>query len=199
MTSTSSLQSVARLSMASRLRNLYFVRAAFSALWVTLMLLVGIRTPQIGALLVVLYPAWDVLATAVEIRMQGRAPVQLAQYLNVASSILATIGFGVALNTGQVPLLIMLFGIWAVVTGLIQLGVGIARRRALGGQWAIIVSGAQSSIAGIFFIMMANTPTLGLSSLAGYSAVGAIYFLVSAIRLTLHPATQHRAHPGETL
>lgn len=185
MTSTSASQSFVQASQAGQgLRNLYFVRALFSAIWVTSMFLVGISKPEIGAWLLVIYPAWDVLATLVELRVQTDTRAQFAHYLNLASSLLATIGFALALNS-DISTRIILFGIWALVAGLIQLFVGLARRRQLSGQWPIIVSGAQSSLAGIAFILMAGSPDMGLGSLAGYSAVGAVYFLISAIRMTL--------------
>src|SRR5215213_11590654 len=161
------------------LRNLYFIRAVFSILWVTAMFLVGIPTPQIGAFLLVIYPAWDAIATFIDIRAQRDTHVQIAQYLNAVSSTLATVALGIARNS-NLSSMIIIFGIWALLAGLIQLFVGLNRRRELGGQWAMILSGAQSGIAGVAFIIMANTPSMGLSSLAGYSAFGAFYFLVSA-------------------
>lgn len=185
MASTVSSQPLPKVLQAGQgLRNLYFVRALFSAVWVTSMFLVGIPKPEIGAWLLVVYPAWDVLATLVELRVQADTRAQFAHYLNLASSLLATIGFGLALQS-ELSTRIILFGIWALVAGLIQLAVGLMRRRQLSGQWPIIASGAQSSLAGIAFILIAHSPTMGLASLAGYSAVGAIYFLISAIRMTL--------------
>lgn len=174
------------------LRNLYFVRAVFSAIWVTLMFMVGARTPQVGAWLLVIYPAWDVLATLIELRVQADTRAQLAFYLNIASSVLATIAFGAAVYA-DIPLRIILFGIWALVAGLIQLAVGLIRRRQMSGQWPIILSGAQSSLAGIAFILMAHSADMGIQRLAGYSAVGAVYFLISAIRLTLQVRSVARA------
>jgi len=186
MASTVSAHASAPAQKLRMLRNLYFVRAVFSILWVTALFLVGIPTPQIGAFLLVIYPAWDAIATLIDIRAQRDAHVQTAQYLNVVSSTLATVALGIALNS-NLSRMIIIFGIWALLAGLIQLFVGLNRRRELGGQWAMIVSGAQSGIAGVAFIIMANMPSMGLSSLAGYSAFGACYFLISAIRLTLHP------------
>ncbi|HYF63355.1 MAG TPA: hypothetical protein VD886_11110 [Herpetosiphonaceae bacterium] len=189
MTNTASLPSVQGPAKAHGLRNLYFIRAAFSAFWVATMLLAGVPAPGIGAWLLVIYPAWDVVATLIELRLQANPRVQVAQYLNVAGSVLATIAFGVVLHR-TLPTQITVFGIWALVAGLLQLFVGLARRRQLRGQWAIIASGAQSSVAGVAFILMANTPSMGLHSLAGYSAVGAVYFLVAAIRLALRSRQQ---------
>jgi hypothetical protein len=189
MTSASSLPFVKTTARAQALRNLYLIRAAFSALWVTAMFLVGIPTPAIGAWLLVIYPAWDAVATLIELRLQTDTRVQFAQYLNLASSVLATIAFGVALHS-DLSTQITVFGIWALVAGLLQLFVGVTRRQQLSGQWAIIASGAQSSVAGVAFILMAHSTSMGLQGLAGYSAVGAVYFLISAIRLTLR--SHHR-------
>ncbi|MDQ1550410.1 MAG: hypothetical protein QOD27_2068, partial [Microbacteriaceae bacterium] len=60
----------------------------------------------------------------------------------------------------------------------------IRRRRSLGGQWPMIVSGGLSVVAGISFVVMAGSPTTGLTTLAGYSAFGAFWYLVTTIWLT---------------
>ncbi|MEU6564665.1 hypothetical protein [Nocardia nova] len=56
-------------------------------------------------------------------------------------------------------------------------------RYRLGGQWAMILSGGISVLAGGSFIAMADVPDATLRSLAGYAVLGGIFFLVSAIRL----------------
>lgn len=75
-----------------------------------------------------------------------------------------------------------MWGIWAIVSGLIQLTVALVRRK-LGGQWPMIVSGAISTVAGAAFIVQAAQPNASLTVLAGYAALGGIFFLVSAVRL----------------
>jgi uncharacterized membrane protein HdeD (DUF308 family) len=86
--------------------------------------------------------------------------------------------------TVNVPTAIIVFGIWAGLTGIIQLVLGLRRKHEFGGQWPMILSGGQSTIAGIAFIAMAHNPTMGIINLAGYSAFGAFYYLLAAIRLT---------------
>jgi len=54
----------------------------------------------------------------------------------------------------------------------------------LGGQWPMIISGGQSMLAGGSFIAMANEPNQGITTLVGYAAFGAFYFLLSAFRLS---------------
>lgn len=50
----------------------------------------------------------------------------------------------------------------------------------------MVLSGGQSALAGGFFILQATTPmSPTIANVAGYAAVGAIYFLVSAIWLAV--------------
>jgi len=74
------------------------------------------------------------------------------------------------------------WGAWAITAGLVQLFVAVRRYR-LGGQWAMILSGGISTFAGTGFILMAAGPKASLTGLAGYATLGAIFFLISAIRL----------------
>ncbi|RZK27789.1 MAG: hypothetical protein EOO63_12655, partial [Hymenobacter sp.] len=105
--------------------------------------------------------------------------------------LLTTVAVSVALKQ-NVPTVLLVFGTWAIVTGLIQFMLGLRRRRTLGGQWPMILSGGQSVIAGASFIAMAQSPTMGIQNLAGYSAFGALYFLLAAFRLgkTIRAAQQ---------
>lgn len=168
---------------ARSLRTLYFLRTTFSVLWIIL-LSVSLKTnPQVASFLFIIYPAWDVFATFLDIRANPRHVTKTPQYVNAVIGILTTIGVALALQKG-VPEALIVFGIWAVVAGLIQLILGLRRRRQLGGQWAMILSGGQSMLAGGSFILLAHSPTMGINSLVGYSAFGAFYFLITAIRLT---------------
>lgn len=51
----------------------------------------------------------------------------------------------------------------------------------------MIISGGQSVAGGISFIALAHDPTMGITSLAGYAAFGAFYYLLSAFRLAKTP------------
>ncbi|WP_312878344.1 DUF308 domain-containing protein [Lentzea indica] len=75
-----------------------------------------------------------------------------------------------------------MWGAWAIVSGLAQLAAGVTRR-SLGGQWPMIISGAISTVAGTSFILQATSEGATLSNLAGYAAIGGVFFLVSALRL----------------
>jgi uncharacterized membrane protein HdeD (DUF308 family) len=102
-------------------------------------------------------------------------------YANVAVSLLAAAGVAVAGASG-IPAVLRVWGAWAVVAGLIQLAVGVTRRR-MGGQWPMIVSGGISVLAGAAFIAGASADDPTLTNAIGYAIPGAVFFLISAIRL----------------
>ncbi|MBN9385466.1 MAG: hypothetical protein J0H74_32230 [Chitinophagaceae bacterium] len=165
------------------LRTLYFLRTAFSILWVILLSVFVKTNRQITSILLILYPAWDVFATYLDIKADPRYVSKTPQYMNAVVGLLTAVGVALALQKG-VPEALIVFGAWAVVTGLIQLVLGLRRRKELDGQWPMILSGGQSMLAGGSFIILAHTPTMGIDSLAGYAAFGALYFLIAAIRLS---------------
>lgn len=167
---------------AKSLRTLYFVRASFSIVWVILIALLAKTSFGIASVLLIIYPAWDVIGTFLDIRANNGSTSKTPQYVNVAISTITTVAVGLALQKG-VPEALIVFGAWAILTGLIQLILGLNRRKLLGGQWPMIISGGQSMIGGASFILLAHDPTKGISSLAGYAAFGAFYYLLAAFRL----------------
>ncbi|MCW3061190.1 MAG: hypothetical protein JWQ02_3011 [Capsulimonas sp.] len=167
---------------ARALRTLYFTRAAFSIVWVSLLASFVKTSPAITAALLLIYPAWDVVGTILDIRANRRASSKTPQYINIAISVATTLAVGLTLAQGA-PATLTVFGAWAILTGAIQLTLGLSRRKELGGQWPMILSGGQSILAGISFIALAHSPTKGIISLAGYSAFGAFYYLLAAFRL----------------
>lgn len=179
---SSSLPSLTPAPTAQALRNLYFVRAAFSLVWVSLLFLAGKSSPTLTAGLLLLYPAWDALATFADIRANHGSGSLRPQYVNIVVSSATTLAVGLALRSG-LPAVLLVYGVWAGLTGLIQLLLGLRRRRQLGGQWPMILSGGQSVLAGVSFVVMAHAPTMGVTNLAGYAAFGAFYFLLAAFRL----------------
>lgn len=185
--SSSSLSNVAiggqTFETARSLRRLYFIRTAFSVTWVILISLFAKTSMGIASALLIIYPAWDVVGTVLDIRANYRNPSKTPQYVNAAISGITTIAVGIALQKG-VPEALIVFGVWAIGTGLIQLILGLRRRKLLGGQWPMIISGGQSVIGGASFIVLAHAPTMGITSLAGYAAFGAFYYLLAAFRLS---------------
>jgi len=184
---TSNAQSIAvpdgqSAETAASLRKLYFTRAAFSVSWVILVALLAKTSATLASILLIIYPAWDVIGTFLDIRANHKATSKTPQYVNAVISSITTVAVGLALQKG-VPEALMVFGAWAIGTGLIQLILGLRRRKLLGGQWPMIISGGQSMLGGTSFILLAHDPTKGISSLAGYAAFGAFYYLLAAFRL----------------
>ncbi|MFC0541592.1 hypothetical protein [Kutzneria chonburiensis] len=166
--------------IAPALRRLYFTRFGFAIVWAGLLVLTGAGITPLSGTLLVLYPLFDVAAAVVDARSARQKP-PAGLYVNIAISLLAAIGLAIALSSG-IPGVLRVWGAWAVLSGLIQLAVGLTRRR-LGGQWPMIISGAISTVAGSSFFLQAGQSGTGLSTVAGYATLGGIFFLVSALRL----------------
>ena len=141
-----------------------------------------------AAILLIVYPAWDALANFVDLARSGGAATNRTQAVNVAISAATTLAVFAALNAGMHAVLTV-FGIWAILSGLLQLGTALRRWKQVGAQWAMVLSGAQSALAGVLFIAQshASMPP-AIVKIAGYAAVGAAYFLISALWLQLRRA-----------
>ncbi|MDB5126147.1 hypothetical protein [Mucilaginibacter sp.] len=168
---------------ARSLRKLYFTRAVFSIAWVILIALFAKTSILVASILLVIYPAWDIVGTFLDIRANHSSPSKTPQYVNIVISGITTVAVYIALQKG-VPEALIVFGAWAIGTGLIQLILGLRRRKTLGGQWPMIISGGQSILGGTSFILLAHDPTKGITSLAGYAAFGAFYYILAAFRLS---------------
>jgi uncharacterized membrane protein HdeD (DUF308 family) len=166
-------------SAARWLSSYYLARAGFSAAWVVAALAVGNSMPFVAAALLVAYPAWDAAANLVDARRNGGLRANPSQAVNAAISTITAAATAVALGW-SLHAVLAVFGTWAILAGLLQLVTGV-RRWSTGAQWAMILSGAQSALAGAFFIKQATGATPpGITDIAPYAAVGAFYFLVSA-------------------
>jgi uncharacterized membrane protein HdeD (DUF308 family) len=159
------------------LRRLYFVRFGFALVWAILLIVANGGPPV--AVLLVLYPLFDVAAAVVDVRSQRVGAVGVV--VNIIVSALAAVGLAAALISG-IPAALRVWGAWALVAGVVQLVVAVGRRR-WGGQWAMIVSGALSVVAGVTFVAQSFAPGASLVPVAGYAVLGGVFFLVSALRL----------------
>jgi uncharacterized membrane protein HdeD (DUF308 family) len=166
------------------LKRYYFTRTAFSLIWVALAFFVAHSPVSIAALLIV-YPAWDALANYIDMSRSGGMAANRTQAINGVVSIVTTLAVIVALRVSM-NWVLGVFGAWAIVAGLLQLGTAVRRWKHAGAQWAMVLSGAQSALAGAFFIVQAQAATpSAITRVAGYATVGAIYFLVSAVWLSV--------------
>jgi hypothetical protein len=170
-----------RVSGLQTLRTLYYVRFAFAAAWAIAAMAFARSISPTTVVLLLIYPLFDVAAAVIDFRSSGRNRPKAPLIINVALSLAAVAGLAVAIGTG-IPAVLRIWGAWAITAGLVQLIVAILRYR-FGGQWPMILSGGISVLAGSSFIVMAGGPKAALGSIAGYAALGGIFFLASAIRL----------------
>lgn len=169
------------------LRNYYLVRAGVAALWVAAAFTVGRTTPLAAAALLIAYPAWDALANLIDASRNGGMARNPSQTLNVAVSGITAVA--VAAVIGNLNAVLGVFGAWAIFAGLLQLTTGVRRWKSFGAQWAMILSGAQSALAGGFFIKQSlGSAVPGIGDVAPYAAFGAFYFAISALWLLFRRA-----------
>ncbi|MGF6535611.1 MULTISPECIES: hypothetical protein [Paraburkholderia] len=178
-------EDITRVREERWLKHYYFIRTAFSAIWVALAFSIGQHSPVGAAVLLVVYPAWDALANYVDMSRSGGMAENRTQATNVLISVLTAVAVIVAWTVNMNGVL-GVFGVWAILAGLLQLGTAVRRWKRFGAQWAMILSGGQSALAGAFFIVQAHAPMPpAIAKVAGYAAVGAVYFLVSALLLSV--------------
>lgn len=166
------------------LQSYYFARAAFSIAWVAAAVYSAGQAP-LATILLVIYPAWDAIANYFDARANGGLAVNRSQMLNVAASSFMTLVVIVAIMKDNYAVLAV-YGIWAILSGLLQLYTGVRRWRTYGAQWIMILSGAQSTLAGAFMIIKSlGAMPPSIVDIAPYAGFGAFYFLLSAIWLTV--------------
>jgi uncharacterized membrane protein HdeD (DUF308 family) len=181
-----------RSAPESWLKQYYFVRAGFAAIWVIAALTIGQHSASASAALLICYPAWDALCNFVDSKRSGGLATNRTQLLNFIASLAVALALAVALP--DMNKVLGIFGAWAIMSGLLQLGTGLRRWKAYGAQWAMILSGAQSALAGGFFIHQAGMPAAPtIATVAGYAGFGAFYFLVSALSLCVVAWRRQRA------
>jgi uncharacterized membrane protein HdeD (DUF308 family) len=175
------------------LRSYYALRGVVSVLWVAAALTVGTMSPFVAGALLMVYPAWDAVANVVDARQNGGLRRNPTQAFNTVVSSVTTVGVAFALAASMNAVL-GVFGVWAALSGLLQLATAVRRWKRVGAQWLMIVSGAQSAAAGAMFLRQAGAPeTPSVADIAPYAAFGAFYFLVSAVWLTVSAVRRRRA------
>jgi uncharacterized membrane protein HdeD (DUF308 family) len=166
---------------AAALRRLYFVRFAFAVVWALVTLPMASKLSPVVVVLLVLYPLFDVGAALVDAKASRGTGSPALLYVNTAVSLAAALGLGVAGASG-IPAVLRVWGAWAIVAGLVQLIVAVPRRK-MGGQWPMILSGGISTLAGASIFASAGADDPALSGAIGYAVPGAVFFLISALRL----------------
>jgi hypothetical protein len=169
-------------------QRIAIVRAVLALAWAAaLVIAVGDRVPSTNsdvpiaaAALLASYPAIDVVASIAA--LQGTDASGRVLRINAAISALAVAAIGAMAFGADAGATLAAFGSWAAVSGAIQLGVAVHRRRAGGRELPMIVSGGLSTIAGISFLATSGMDDANLASLGGYMALGALLYLLWARR-----------------
>ena len=176
----------------SWLKSYYFARAAFSIVWVAAAFTLGDNMFPVAAALLLIYPTWDAVANLVDAQRNGGLKRNPTQTLNAAASVAVTVAVAIALAMNMNAVL-GVFGVWATMSGLLQLATGVRRRKTSGAQWPMILSGAQSAVVGFTFLKLAvGSAVPGVADVAPYAAFGAFYFLLSAVWLTVSDVRRNR-------
>jgi hypothetical protein len=174
-------------------QRIAIVRAVLALVWAAaLVIAVGDRVPGTdsdvpiaAAALLASYPAIDVVASiaaALGTDASGRV-----LRINAALSVLAVAAIGATAFGADAGATLAAFGSWAIVSGAIQFGAAVHRRRAGSRQLPMIVSGGLSTIAGISFLAASGMDDAHLAIVGGYMALGALLYLLSAHRSRTAP------------
>ena len=172
-------------STAAWLKRYYFLRFGVSTIWVILAFTIARNAPTLAAIMLVSYPVWDAVANFLDAQRNGGLIRNKSQMLNFIVSILTAIAIAIALGQSMNAVLTV-FGVWAIFSGVFQLITAVRRWKFVGAQWAMILSGGQSALAGAAFVFMATGQRIiSIADIAPYAAFGALYFFISAVWLTV--------------
>ena len=126
-------------------------------------------------------PFINAAAVVWQLRTEGPAQAsRVPEVVNVVVSILAAVALAVTPSAGA----LVVWGVWALVSGAVQLLTALLRRK-LGGQIPLIVSGAISVFAGVAFAAQGAQGAAISAGVGAYALLGGVFFLVAAIRLSV--------------
>ena len=107
--------------------RLFFIRGILAIAWAVVFVAASDSLTTGVQVLLVLYPVIDVVGSWIDARGQQGSTRQLLE-INVGLSAVAAVALGIAAN-GDKGDVLAVFGVWALVTGVLQLAVTIRRRR----------------------------------------------------------------------
>ncbi|MCH6164308.1 DUF308 domain-containing protein [Pseudonocardia alaniniphila] len=177
---TSSFATARVRSGASSLLRLYVIRGLIAILWA-----VGFATvlDSLAAgtiILLVVYPLIDAVAVFIDFRDRSGMPGRGLQLFNIAVSTLAAVALAIAGNI-DVPSVLLVFGGWAIVSGVAQLVAALHRHRPeMGRQWSLLLAGALSVLAGGGFGVTALGDDPRLNAIVMYAGAGGAFFVIQA-------------------
>jgi uncharacterized membrane protein HdeD (DUF308 family) len=169
---------------AHALRRLYVIRFAFAIVWAGIVFATAALGGPLVTVILVIYPLFDAGAVFWQLRADPDATRSKAsEWINVAVSVAVAVALGIA-SAVSVTAVLIVWGAWAIGSGIPQLITAIRNRRT-GGQVPQMLSGGISVLAGASFLAQGVVGGGMLAGPAGYAVVGGIFFLVSALRLSI--------------
>lgn len=173
-------------TFSEALRRLYLIRFAFAVVWAGLLFLAVGTTGPLLTILLISYPLFDAAAVLWQIRARSDArQSNVTAWVNVVVSVLVAIALGAA-STVSIAAALTVWGVWAIGSGIPQLSTAI-RNRPAGGQLPQMLSGGISVLAGGAFLGQGLQGGDNIAGVGGYATLGAVFFLVSAVRLGVVP------------
>ena len=171
-------------TFSKALRRLYFIRFAFAVIWAGILLATSSMAGPLLTVLLIVYPLFDAAAVFWQLRAESESQrSKLAEWINVAVSVLMAVVLGVA-STVSIAAALTVWGVWAVGSGIPQL-ITALRNRGSGGQIPQMLSGGISVLAGGGFLTQGLQGAGNIAGVGGYATLGAVFFLISAIRLSI--------------
>jgi uncharacterized membrane protein HdeD (DUF308 family) len=158
--------------------QLFLTRGLIAIAWAAVFATVADSLTVGSAILVVLYPIIDVVASLIDAQSQHGSARRLL-LAGAAVSAVAAIALAVA-ATGTVSNVLVVFGVWAGLSGAAQLVVALRRRAQFGKPWPMLLAGGVSVIAGIAYVIAASGADPMLNMLSVYAAAGGIDFLIES-------------------
>jgi uncharacterized membrane protein HdeD (DUF308 family) len=175
---------IAPSTYASGLRRLYFIRFAFAIVWAGIVFATAAMGGPLLTILLVIYPLFDAGSVLWQLRAHpDSSRSKVSEWVNVVVSVVVAIALGIA-STVSVAAVLIIWGAWAIGSGIPQLITAVRNRRS-GGQVAQMLSGGISVFAGASFLVQGLQGGGMLAGPAGYAVLGGIFFLISAIRLSM--------------
>lgn len=181
----------ASTSNPTRLAWLYAVRGVLAIVWAGAFAAVCDSLTVSAAVLLLLYPVIDVIASVVDSIDEHSPSKRRVLWVGASTSAAAAVALAVA-GAGEISDVLHVFGVWATVSGVTQIVVAVRRRGpATGGQWPMLLAGALSALVGIVYNVQATAADPELNALVTYAAAGGAFFVIQAGIL----AWRHRHAP----
>lgn len=158
--------------------RLFLIRGAIAIAWAAAFATTYDSLTTGAAVLLVLYPVIDAVASIGDARDQSGATRRWL-LVNAGVSFVTAAALGAA-ATGDKGDVLVVFGIWALLSGVAQFVVAWRRRATFGRQIPMLAAGSVSTVGGVAFISLAGAQDPTLLPLVVYAATGGLDFIIQA-------------------